>query len=1024
MKKAIYMFVLGILFLASSGLASAAWNTYPSDCPLSLSIGNYTTGDGIQNGSNGCWTKTNVGASAGQTVNVAVYFDNTNGTDANNATISLTQSPAGSMSSKNSSYSFSGSLTSSAGSLSLSPVSVNLSSSETLTFSQAQLFKKGAQTGTSVSGYNAFGGGLSIGNITSGDWGTVVFSFSVGTTTAPQVCADSTANNIGSPLPCTFTQTPQYSSYTVKLTVIGSGKITTVNSPNINSVATYKYPINSDFFGFVPDSGYHIESATLDGSTISTGGYALYDISANHEIRVTFVANQVVTPACSISNFDASPSSITSGGYSSLSWNTTNCTNVTISNLSYNVPTSSNGQAVYPTTTTTYILTANGTITRNVTVTVTAAPVICTDPNANNRGSVGICTFTQTPQYSSYTITATAGYGGSISPSGVTSYTYPNNSKFYVITPNSGYTTKEILVDGVSQPLVGGYAFYYISANHTISASFTQTQQIAKSCSATLYASNISITKGEATTLIWTLADCTNATLYPTVGPIYSSNSQIVYPTSSTLYTLTATDANGTITRTATVTVNQPAQPANNSTSSTTNNSTTNSNNNNSVNNSNNNNSVNNSNNTTINNAPLAPVQTILPTCLDTSASNYGSYGICVYNNYNTTRCLDTSASNYWAYGTCVYNNYNTTRCTDSSASNYLAYSSCIYNQTRCLDTSASNYLAYNYCVYNNNQGQCLDSSASNYLTYNACVYYVNKNVVTTVATNITSNQAQINGYITNSAYYNSNVYFNYGTTVNLGSRTNSKVASGNSYFNDFITGLTPNTIYFFQAVGENNTGTSKGNIEVFKTLTDGTVSPVIIQGTTVIGTNSPVQLTITNKYELIGVGDLIDYTVTYKNVSKGKLSRPMVQVVLPTNVTLVNASRGTYSVDNHTLSAPLADLLSGEEGVIYLQGKVDSIPLNSAQIATTAILVYTNNNNAQENAMAYVLNQPKVINGTTTDGSVLGASAFFAGFMSIGVIGWLLIILLILIIILIAKSYSRNDTKTDSKTIIHTTTH
>jgi uncharacterized repeat protein (TIGR01451 family) len=281
-------------------------------------------------------------------------------------------------------------------------------------------------------------------------------------------------------------------------------------------------------------------------------------------------------------------------------------------------------------------------------------------------------------------------------------------------------------------------------------------------------------------------------------------------------------------------------------------------------------------------------------------------------------------------------------------------------------------------------------------------IIYVNKNVVTTVATNITRGEAQVNGYITNTSYYNSNVYFEYGTTVNLGSRTPSKSTNGNSSFSSYLTGLSPNTVYFFQAVGEGSNGVSRGSVEVFKTLADTIVRPIIIQGQTIIGKESPIMLEISNKYQLIGKDDLVDYTVTYKNIGNARLTNPMVQVVIPANMTLVNASRGTYSVDTNTLSAAIEDLEKGQEGVIYLQVKVNSIPQNNAQIVTTAILVYTSSNGAQENAMAYVMNTPK----TDDNGSLLGASAFFGGFLSIGLLGWLLIILVILILILIARSF------------------
>jgi uncharacterized repeat protein (TIGR01451 family) len=175
----------------------------------------------------------------------------------------------------------------------------------------------------------------------------------------------------------------------------------------------------------------------------------------------------------------------------------------------------------------------------------------------------------------------------------------------------------------------------------------------------------------------------------------------------------------------------------------------------------------------------------------------------------------------------------------------------------------------------------------------------------------------------------------------------------------------------------------SKGSIEIFKTLGEAAPAPVIIQGKTIVGAASPIQLLISNKYQLISAGDTVDYAVTYKNIGNTRLIRPMVQVVIPSNMTLVNSSRGTYSIDTHTLSAPIEDLEAGQEGAIYLQTKVDSIPVNNAQIVTTAILVYTSPIGSQENAMTYVINVPSIlgntVSSTTTEGSVLGGSAFFS---------------------------------------------
>jgi len=70
-----------------------------------------------------------------------------------------------------------------------------------------------------------------------------------------------------------------------------------------------------------------------------------------------------------------------------------------------------------------------------------------------------------------YTITATAGANGSISPNGAVPVSSGSNQKFN-ITPNSGYIIQDVLVDGTSVGAVSSYTFNTVTANHTISASF------------------------------------------------------------------------------------------------------------------------------------------------------------------------------------------------------------------------------------------------------------------------------------------------------------------------------------------------------------------------------------------------------------------------------------------------------------------------------------------------------------------------------------------------------------------------
>ncbi len=70
-----------------------------------------------------------------------------------------------------------------------------------------------------------------------------------------------------------------------------------------------------------------------------------------------------------------------------------------------------------------------------------------------------------------YTITASAGANGMITPSGAVSVNSGSNQTF-TITPSSGYSIQDVLVDNASVGVLGAYTFSNVTANHTISASF------------------------------------------------------------------------------------------------------------------------------------------------------------------------------------------------------------------------------------------------------------------------------------------------------------------------------------------------------------------------------------------------------------------------------------------------------------------------------------------------------------------------------------------------------------------------
>jgi hypothetical protein len=80
-------------------------------------------------------------------------------------------------------------------------------------------------------------------------------------------------------------------------------------------------------------------------------------------------------------------------------------------------------------------------------------------------------TITATMTAQTYTINATAGANGTITPNGNTTVNH-GASQTYTIAPANGYVVDEVTVDGMSMGALNSYVFTNVMANHTINATF------------------------------------------------------------------------------------------------------------------------------------------------------------------------------------------------------------------------------------------------------------------------------------------------------------------------------------------------------------------------------------------------------------------------------------------------------------------------------------------------------------------------------------------------------------------------
>jgi uncharacterized membrane protein len=171
-----------------------------------------------------------------------------------------------------------------------------------------------------------------------------------------------------------------------------------------------------------------------------------------------------------------------------------------------------------------------------------------------------------------FTITATAGANGAVTPSGSVVVNQGADQSF-TITPNSGYQVANVLVDGASAGAVTTYTFSNVQADHTINATFSLTPVPDFSVSATpssqtvtaggntTYTATVSATNGFSGSVTLTASGLpvgANATFSPSTIAASGSSTLTVSTTASTsagTYALTVAGTSGTLSHSANVTL-------------------------------------------------------------------------------------------------------------------------------------------------------------------------------------------------------------------------------------------------------------------------------------------------------------------------------------------------------------------------------------------------------------------------------------------------------------------------------------
>jgi alpha-tubulin suppressor-like RCC1 family protein len=190
-------------------------------------------------------------------------------------------------------------------------------------------------------------------------------------------------------------------------------------------------------FTITANPSFHIADVVVDGASVgAVTTYTFTGVTENHTIAASFAVDAVTITASAGAN-----GSITPSGAVQVTIGTDRSFTITPAAGFHIADVLVDGSSVGAVTTFTFSnVTANHTIAASFAIDV-------------------------------FTITATAGANGSITPSGAIQVNSGANRSF-TITPAAGFHVADVLVDGTSVGAVTTFTFSNVTANHTIAASF------------------------------------------------------------------------------------------------------------------------------------------------------------------------------------------------------------------------------------------------------------------------------------------------------------------------------------------------------------------------------------------------------------------------------------------------------------------------------------------------------------------------------------------------------------------------
>ena len=219
----------------------------------------------------------------------------------------------------------------------------------------------------------------------------------------------------------------------------------------------------------------------------------------------------------------------------------------------------------------------------------------------------------------------------------------------------------------------------------------------------------------------------------------------------------------------------------------------------------------------------------------------------------------------------------------------------------------------------------------------------------------------------------------------------------------DKISGLQPDTIYYYRLSAQGTFGTVLGGIEIFKTVGNGIVvthdetpanSTKQINnetGSKIVSKN--VSMKITSSSANVSKNNNVTYDLNYQNKSGQDLSNAILRITLPKEILFKKTSIGTYSDVSRIITVNIGNIAKNADESVSIDVEIGKDAKIGDILVTTAEMVYTKANGDQENSLAYVANTIKADSNSQTASSIFGNGSF----LPTSLLGWAILAFVIL---------------------------